>query len=190
VPVTNNAVLGAALAYIQANPDELDVVRPLVVLAMQGPSVTLRSTTPAHVTCRAVAVSPDRHVLEVRPQTGDWQLPGGHLTPSDSSLLGAALRGLGEAAGIVMNTVIPDAVVPFDLDAHVAVAAPDRGEPEHVHYEVRFLLYVADRAVRLPVGNSHRWVPIAALGGRLGAKLARSGATRNTKAEATGTLGP
>jgi 8-oxo-dGTP pyrophosphatase MutT (NUDIX family) len=175
VPVTNNTVLGAALTYIEANPDEVDTVRPLVVLAMQGLSVTLRSATPAHVTCRAVAVSPDWHVLEVRPQSGDWQLPGGHLEPSDSSLLGAALRGLGEAAGIVMDTVTPDAVVPFDLDACAVDAAPDRGEPGHMHYEVRFLLYVPDRAVRLPAGDSHRWVPVAALGGRLGAKLARSG---------------
>jgi 8-oxo-dGTP pyrophosphatase MutT (NUDIX family) len=179
VPVTNNAVVGAVLTYIETNPEEIDFVRPLVVQAMQGLSVTLRSATPAHVTCRAVAVSPDQHVLEVRPHGGDWQLPGGHLEPSDSSLLGAALRVLGEAAGIVMDTVTPDAVVPFDLEACAVDAAPDRGAPEHMHYEVRFLVYVPDRAVRLPAGDAHRWVPVAALGGRLGTKLARSGVARS-----------
>jgi 8-oxo-dGTP pyrophosphatase MutT (NUDIX family) len=179
VPVTNNAVMGAALAYIQANPKEMDAVRPLVVLALHGPSVTLRTTTPAHVTCRAIAVSPDRHVLEIQPPSGEWQLPGGHVEPSDSSLLGAALRWLAGTAGIVINTVIPDAVKPLDLEAHAVDAEPATdgaggGEPEHVHYDARFLLYVADRTVELPAGYSHRWVPVGEISGRLGTKLRRS----------------
>lgn len=175
--VTNNAVVGVALGYIEANPDEMDLMRPLVVLALHGPTITARSTTPAHVTCRAAIVSPDWRVLEIRePPASVWRLPGGHVTVDDTSLLGATLRQAARQAGVEINTVIPDGMLPIDVEARIVDAAPGLGEPEHVHYEMTYLFHVEDRGLAVPDNASTRvrWVAPQQIAGQLGAKLARA----------------
>lgn len=172
--VTNNAVIGVALGYIEANPDEMDLMRSLVVLALHGPAITARSTTPAHVTCRAAIVSPDWHVLEIMDSsTSTWHLPGGHVDAGASSLLGAALGLAARHAGVDTNMVIPDAVIPFDVEASIVEAAPARGEPEHVHYDMTYLFHVEDRSLAVPdsVSTRVRWVEPGKVGGQLGGQL-------------------
>lgn len=175
VAVTNNAVVGVALNYLQANPDETDDVRPLIVLALHGPPVCSATTTPAHVTCGVVAVTADWQVLEVPSSPSALSLlPGGHVDAADRSLLGASLRLLAEQAGVPSEVVTPRAVLPLDV---VAVPVPAKGgEPEHVHFDVRFLLQVPREHVRPPAGagsDNYRWVPVAEIPGRLGTKLRR-----------------
>ncbi len=176
--VTNNAVIGVALGYIEANPDEMDLMQYLVVLALHGPAITARSTAPAHVTCRAAIVSPDWHVLEIMDSststsTSTWHLPGGHVDAGASSLLGAALGLAARHAGVDTNMVIPDAVIPFDVEASIVEAAPARGEPEHVHYDMTYLFHVEDRSLAVPdsVSTRVRWVEPGKVAGQLGVKL-------------------
>ncbi len=174
VAVTNNAVIGVALGYIEANPDETDLLRSLIVLALHGPAIVTRTTTPAHVTCSAVLVSPDWRVLQTRRRPArNWRLPGGHIDPEDQSLLGAALRHLAAEADIEANGLIPASVLPVDVTAHPIDAVPALSEPEHVHYEATFLLHVDDRTLPEPSarGISRRWVNLADVRGKLGDKL-------------------
>ena len=174
VGVTNNAVIGVALGYLEEHPDEADLLRALIVLALHGPPVTTRNTTPAHVTCSAAVVTPDWRMLQVRQRPSlVWRLPGGHVDADDASLLGAALRHLTTKAGIEANTVIPAGVMPIEVGAYPVDASQRLSEPEHVHYDFCFLLYVEDCSVQHNVGRavSHRWVPVEDVPGRLGAKL-------------------
>ena len=177
VAVTNNAVIGVALGYIEANPDEVDLMRSLVVLALHGPSITARSTMPAHVTCRAAIVSPDWRVLEsLEPSTAVWRMPGGHVDADDSSLLGAALGLAARRAGVEADAVIPGGILPFDVEVRIVDAAPILGEPEHVHYDMTYLFHVEDRslAVRESATTQVRWVAPERISGQLGAKLTRA----------------
>lgn len=178
VTVTNNAVIGMALGYIEANPEERDVLRSLIVLALHGPPIVTPTTTPAHVTCRAALVSADWRVLQVRGGDGTagprgWALPGGHIEPTDQSLLGAALRLLAAQADVEANLLIPASVLPLDVTPRPIDAVPARDEPEHVHYEATFLLRVTDRQFgRTAVkGVSRRWVSLADVPGKVGDKL-------------------
>ncbi|WP_035923521.1 NUDIX domain-containing protein [Frankia sp. QA3] len=167
-------MIGVALGYIEANPDEMDLIRSLVVLALHGPAITARSTTPAHVTCRAAIVSPDWRVLEIMDtSTSTWHLPGGHVAAGDSSLLGAALGLAARRAGVETNMVIPDGIIPFDVEARIVEAAPERGEPEHVHYDMTYLFHVEDRSLAVPdsVSTRVRWVEPEQVAGQLGTKL-------------------
>lgn len=167
-------MIGVALGYIEANPDEMDLMRSLVVLALHGPTIAARSTLPAHVTCRAAVVSPDWRVLEVSDHSAaGWQLPGGHVDEGASSLLGAALQHAAHHAGVESNMVIPAGIIPFDVDATIVDAAPLLGEPQHVHYEVTYLLHVEDRSLAVP-GNYQdrvRWVGPGQIPGRIGSKI-------------------
>ncbi|WP_232303690.1 NUDIX domain-containing protein [Pseudofrankia sp. DC12] len=172
--VTNNAVVSAALGYVEANPAELEAVRDLVVLSLLGPHVTLPDTLPAHLACRAVVVTPDWHLLQVaEPVRSGWQLPGGHVGEEDSSLLGSTLRQLRRRTGIDPDTLRPESTLPLDVDAVPIAPAPSLAEPEHVHYEFRYLLHLPSRELtRADAGL--RWVPADDVPGRLGTKLRRS----------------
>ncbi len=175
VAVSNNAVAGVVLHYLEDNPDEIETVGPLVLASMEGSRpVTDPATMPVHVTCGAVAVTADWRVLHVRHRSlAGWLLPGGHVAAGDQSLLGAALRQLTEGTGIAANSVIPDTARPVDIDAQVVPTNPARGEPSHVHYDVRFVLYVPDGTVQLCSEEitDYRWIAVRDLSGTLGDKL-------------------
>jgi ADP-ribose pyrophosphatase YjhB (NUDIX family) len=174
VPVTNNAVVSAALGYVEANPAELDVVRDLVILSLLGPRVTLRSTMPAHLVCRALVVTPDWRLLQVGgPVLPGWQLPGGHVDQDDASLLGSVLRQLQRLTGIDPNVLRPESALPFDVDAVPVEPMPALGEPEHTHYDFRYLLHLPSRD-HASADAALRWVPVDDVPGRLGAKLQAS----------------
>ncbi len=173
--VSNNAVAGVVLNYLEENPGELETVGPLVLAAMAGTSsVTDRATMPGHVTCRAVAVTSDWRVLHIHHRRlGRWLLPGGHVEAADRSLFGTALRQLARETGIATNVVIPDTARPVDIEAHIIPADVAQDEPAHIHYDVRFVLYVPDETVCLPSEeiSDHRWILLEELPGILGDKL-------------------
>ncbi|KLL13077.1 MULTISPECIES: NUDIX hydrolase [Protofrankia] len=184
--VSNNAVAGVVLHYLEDNPGEIETLSPLVLALIEGAGpVTDAATMPAHVTWGAVAVTADWRVLHVRHRgSAGWLLPGGHVDAADRSLLGAALRGLAERTGIAANSVIPDTVYPIDIDAQIVPADPVREEPSHVHYDARFILYVPDETVRPCSAETvdHRWIPVRDLSGTLGDKL-RARCARDARTE-------
>jgi ADP-ribose pyrophosphatase YjhB (NUDIX family) len=174
VSVTNNAVVNAALGYVEANPAELDAVRDLVILSLLGPPITLRSTRPAHLSCRAVVVTPDWYLLQVDGTVlPGWQLPGGHVEEKDGSLLGSALRQLRELTGLDPNLLRPESTLPCDVEAVPVEPAPDLDEPEHVHYDFRYLLHLPGRDLVCPTDAAVRWVAVDDVPGTLGQKLRR-----------------
>jgi 8-oxo-dGTP pyrophosphatase MutT (NUDIX family) len=95
-----------------------------------------RSHPPGHFTGSAWLVSADgAHVLLTHHRKlGRWLQLGGHAD-GDADLARVALREAQEESGLV--DLEGDAAI-FDLDRH---AIPARGsEPEHWHYDVRFVV--------------------------------------------------
>jgi len=95
-----------------------------------------RDCFPAHFTASAWLVSADgeRALLLHHRKLGRWLQPGGHAD-GDSDLARVALREATEETGLAGLAVDGDL---FDLDAHVIPARGD--EPEHWHYDLRFVV--------------------------------------------------
>ncbi|KPM52246.1 NUDIX hydrolase [Frankia sp. R43] len=183
MPVSNDDIANTISAYLDVYPTDAEPFAALLERA-RGSEAPLasRATTPGHVTCGAVVVTPDRRVLQIRHRRLErWLLPGGHIEPEDDSLLATAMRELAEEAGISGGSVSPVLERPVDLHAHVIPANPIKVEPEHTHYDFRFLLAV-DQAVATSPNEEEvsdfRWIPLLELPGQLGGRVRATLLTR------------
>ena len=100
------------------------------------PTVFERAHAPGHFTGSAWLVSADgeRVLLTHHRKLDLWLQPGGHAD-GDGDLAGVALREAEEETGLPGLRVEGGV---FDLDRHVIPARGD--EPEHYHYDVRFVV--------------------------------------------------
>ncbi len=95
----------------------------------------LRSCLEGHLTasCLLLDSSATRVLLHHHAKLGRWLQFGGHCD-GDANLLGVAWRETVEESGIVPEWISAE---PVDLDIHVIPARP--GEPQHRHFDVRYL---------------------------------------------------
>ncbi|HRG16727.1 MAG TPA: NUDIX hydrolase [Pseudomonadota bacterium] len=123
-------------AYVGVESGEIDARRRFLDLLATHPRCFWRDAFPAHFTASSWLVSADgaRALLMHHRKLDRWLQPGGHAD-GDTDLPRVALREAEEETGLRDLTVVD---TPFDLDAHVI---PVRGaEPEHWHYDVRFVV--------------------------------------------------
>ncbi len=86
-----------------------------------------------------------------------WLQPGGHCDPQlDISPDGSALRELVEETGITPASVRLVIDMPLDIDVHLIPARPQ--EPEHPHYDLRYLYRL--RAPTICTPARWKWVAI------------------------------
>ena len=107
--------------------------------------------TPGHITGSAVLLNQDwsKILLTHHRKLDKWLQLGGHSDGSAETHLVAYREGLEESGLKELNLVqLPNAetiktVIPFDLDIHKIPAR--KSEPEHLHYDVRFILTGSDQ---------------------------------------------
>lgn len=156
------AALAALLAaHADRRPEQADVADLFLRFLASHPAVFERSHGVGHFTGAAWLVSADgaRVLLTHHRKLGRWLQLGGHAD-GDVDLARVALREAEEESGLAGLTVWPDI---FDLDRH---RIPARGsEPEHWHYDVRFVVQVAasESFVVGPESHDLAWRSIADL---------------------------
>ena len=111
-----------------------------------------------HITGSAWIVCPKRRrvLLTHHRKLEKWLQLGGH-SDGDGNTLWVAQREAEEESGLTVNPVSKNV---FDIDIHTIPARGD--DPEHKHYDVRFL-FEADDHAQLTISdesNDLRWVSI------------------------------
>jgi 8-oxo-dGTP pyrophosphatase MutT (NUDIX family) len=98
--------------------------------------------TPLHVTASALIVHPvsGQILLRWHPRQQAWLQVGGHADPGERDPVAIALREAAEETGLADLTPWPE---PGLMHLAVVPVAAGRGEPEHEHADLRFLLATA-----------------------------------------------
>jgi len=108
----------------------------------QNPDCFERSLPAGHVTASALIVSPDRQrvVLIHHRKLNRWFQPGGHAD-GIPDVATVAMQEAREETGLTsLQFIRKPGQLPavFDVDVHTIPARAD--VPEHLHYDIRFLL--------------------------------------------------
>lgn len=127
------------LAYIDRTPERAEIATRLLHFVLQTPDCFERSHSSGHITGSAWLVNPEgnKALLTLHRKLKLWVQPGGHAD-GDPDVLRVALREAREESGI--EGLLPLSPDIYDIDIHVIPARPLTGEPEHLHYDVRYLL--------------------------------------------------
>lgn len=151
------AMLESTVAgYRAAVADARDDLALLLERMAAGDKLDARTTFPGHVTTSAVIVDPafTATLLVHHLATGRWFQPGGHYEGDARFVDSARREGVEETGspGLVLHPWHgPDAPgldpLPIDIDTHFIPARPAKGEPDHWHFDMRFVFVLAREAV-------------------------------------------
>lgn len=137
-------------------PEERDVVEQMQDFIFRQPGCFERSTTEGHFTGSAWIVHPvdGRVLLTHHRKLNKWLQLGGHADGVED-LLQVAITEAYEESGISQFAVLDHEI--FDIDIHLIPAR--KNEPEHFHYDVRYLLRAVSEDYTVS-GESHdlAWV--------------------------------
>jgi 8-oxo-dGTP pyrophosphatase MutT (NUDIX family) len=128
--------------YLELFPEETPRISKLCA-QLEDPSSAVfhRKTLPGHITASGIVVS-DRKILMIHhPFLNCWLQPGGHVEEGETPQE-AALREVLEETGsrCALHAWHTRQPIPFDIDVHSIPENPKKGEPQHFHYDFRFLL--------------------------------------------------
>lgn len=109
---------------------------------------------PGHVTasCFIVHAANRRILLHHHRRLNRWLQMGGHVEPGEGPLQAALREGMEESG---LKDLRPFGDHFFDLDVHAIPAG--RGEPEHLHFDVRYLMSTSKpEAIASDPNESHQ----------------------------------
>jgi 8-oxo-dGTP pyrophosphatase MutT (NUDIX family) len=127
--------------YIPVDPDEISYKEQMLSFIKDHPNCFERSLEEGHITasCWLLNSTKTKALLLHHAKLDIWCQPGGHAD-GNSDVLFTALKEAKEEVGI--EEIIPVETTIFDIDIH---SIPVKGSiPAHLHYDVRFLLQIAN----------------------------------------------
>lgn len=146
--------------YAARHPQEADTIGRFIDFVTSETDCFERSLAIGHVTGSAWIVSADgtRVLLTHHAKLDCWLQLGGHAD-GDSDVRAVALKEAREESGLHDFEPVGDGI--FDLDIHPIPAR--KSEPEHLHYDVRYVLRATGNTDYTVSDESHdlRWVPLA-----------------------------
>lgn len=127
--------------YCRLFPCEREQLEPLFSALASGEDIHSRGNPKRHLAASGVVISEGRLLTIYHPHLRRWLQPGGHLEGHERPEE-AALREILEETGASAHLHLWHAVhrFPIDLGVHMIPANPVRQEPEHIHFDFRYLM--------------------------------------------------
>ncbi|MCX4632895.1 NUDIX domain-containing protein [Streptomyces sp. NBC_01443] len=176
--IADSEIAGVLTAYLERYPHEAGQLAEPLRLLGEGQKLASRRTFPMHVTAGALLVRGGAEVLLIEHLAYGLTLqPGGHLEPTDATLLGAALRELSEETGINPGQVVPVSKYPAYVEFGQVPARPEKDEPEHYHLDIGYAFATADAEVgRIQESEvaGAAWYPLDLAERLVGPRIARA----------------
>jgi 8-oxo-dGTP pyrophosphatase MutT (NUDIX family) len=177
VSIADSDIASALAAYLDLHPDEEALLAEPIQLLSHGKDLTSRRSFPMHATVGALLTRAGEEVLLVGHRAYQIMLqPGGHVEPSDTTLIGAAMRELAEETGIDPNTVFPVSQTPVYVEYGPVPARPQKDEPEHFHFDFGYAFTTTDGdvgRVQESEVTSAAWYPLDVAERLVGRRVAR-----------------
>lgn len=153
-----NNLLNLLAHYFPQDSEEIINKEKMIDFVQQNPDCFERSLAIGHMTASAWLVDKtNTHaLLTLHAKFNEWFQLGGHCD-GDCNILGVAIKEAQEESGIL--SIAPVFSEIFDIDVH-PIPANSR-DPEHYHYDVRFLLHVTsdEHIVQSTESKDLRWFP-------------------------------
>jgi 8-oxo-dGTP pyrophosphatase MutT (NUDIX family) len=145
--------------YAAKHPDETETVGRFIDFVRTEGDCFERSLAVGHVTGSAWIVNADgsQVLLTHHRKLDRWLQLGGHAD-GDPDVFAVALKEAREESGLSDFEAMSEGI--FDLDIHPIPAR--KSDPEHLHYDVRYLLRATGATDYVVSDESHdlRWVPL------------------------------
>ena len=147
-----HALLNALRAHQAADETESAHLKRIISFVEQHTNCCSRDLTIGHVTASSWIVNDTgSHALLTHHRKLDrWLQLGGHIE-NDQDIITAALREAREESGLEDIHTVSETI--FDVDVHPIPAR--KTEPEHFHYDVRFLFQASHSDQLLISDESH-----------------------------------
>lgn len=122
--------------YLNAYPDERVIINQFLSFVIKNKDCFERELLIGHITASAWVLNNKANsaLLTHHKKLNKWLQLGGH-TDGKPNTLESAMRELHEESGLENIEVVSTDI--FDIDAHIIPAQGN--EPEHTHYDIRYL---------------------------------------------------
>ena len=122
-------------AYRAENSEIID----RFVALLENENCFYRTSFPAHITGSAILLNPrgDQVLMNHHKTLNKWLNFGGHAD-GEEDILSVAIRETMEESGITALKPVTSDII--DLDIHPIPANPNKDEPEHFHYDIRYVM--------------------------------------------------
>lgn len=142
-------ILNIVERYCKKNPQEHIQVQIENLLASKESFIS-RKNFFGHITASAIVLDQtlSNILLVYHKNLGKYIQAGGHVDEADDTFLQASIRELAEETGFVNIRPIPfDSVhpdIPIDIDIHTIPENQKKQEPEHQHFDFRYVFVLLD----------------------------------------------
>jgi 8-oxo-dGTP pyrophosphatase MutT (NUDIX family) len=178
VAISDAAISDAVATYLEQHPEEAEQLSTPLRLLAQDQDFASRRSFPMHVTVGALLVRDGSEILLIDHLAYGLTLqPGGHLEPTDATLIEAAVRELTEETGIDPSQVVSVSQVPVYVEYGQVPARSEKDEPEHYHLDIGYAFTTA----RAQVGRIQEseitgagWYPLDLAERLVGGRIARA----------------
>jgi len=158
---TRESLIHTLHSYSTSHVEE-EIFKAKFLKLLGHPRSFHRDHLPGHITGSAWIVNEDfsRSLLVLHAKLGRWLQPGGHAD-GDENVLNVALREAEEETGLKTFKILSPSF--FDIDIHPIPARKDF--PEHLHYDIRFLVQASEHDVLMISDESTdlKWFPLGEL---------------------------